>query len=193
MKKIFSLLLSFVMLISVVSLVDFSACAGTYGDYEYTVSAGNTVQITKYKGSENAIKIPSAIDGKAVTGIGESAFYFCDGLTSVIIPNSVTSIGEWAFYGCLSLTSVAIPNSVTSIGSSAFSCCKNLASVTIGNGLASVDSSVFSTCKNLTQIDVSNDNKNFASIGGVLFNKNKTELINIRKAKPKVHIQYQAA
>lgn len=52
------------MLISIVSLVDFSAFAGTCGDYEYTVGAGNTVQITKYKGSENAIKISSAIDGK---------------------------------------------------------------------------------------------------------------------------------
>lgn len=69
MKKIFSLLLSVVMLISIVSLVDFSACAGTYGDYEYTVGAGNTVQITKYKGSENAIKIPSAIDGKKVKSV----------------------------------------------------------------------------------------------------------------------------
>lgn len=69
MKKIFSLLLSFVMLISIVSLVDFSACAGTYGDYEYTVGAGNTVQITKYKGCENAIKIPSAIDGKKVKSV----------------------------------------------------------------------------------------------------------------------------
>ena len=70
MKRILSLLLSVVMLVSAMSLVDFSAFAGTYEDYEYTVSADNSVQITKYKGSANALVIPSAIAGKAVRSIG---------------------------------------------------------------------------------------------------------------------------
>mgnify|MGYP003301999105 CR=1 FL=1 len=55
--------------------------------------------------------------------IGKSAFYGCDSLTSIAIPDSVTSIGESAFYDCASLTSVAIPDSVTSIGERAFYRC----------------------------------------------------------------------
>ena len=55
-----------------------------------------------------------------MTSIGESAFYYCKGLTSVTIPNSVTSIGRRAFEDCSGLTSVTIPNSVTSIGERAF-------------------------------------------------------------------------
>ena len=37
----------------------------------------------------------------SVTSIGNGAFYYCSGLTSVTIPNSVTSIGNKAFYGCI--------------------------------------------------------------------------------------------
>ena len=71
--------------------------------------------------------------GKAVTSIGDYAFYDCGGLTSVTIANSVISIGGGAFYGCSGLTSVTIPNSVTSIGEYAFCECGGLTSVTIGN------------------------------------------------------------
>ena len=64
-----------------------------------------------------------------VTEIGDGAFFYCGGLTSVTIPNSVTSIGNSAFSGCWRLTSVEIPNSITSIGNSAFSGCTGLTSV----------------------------------------------------------------
>ena len=56
----------------------------------------------------------------SVTSIGEGAFLYCTGLSSVTIPNSVTSIGEDAFYGCSRLTNITIPDSVTNIGREAF-------------------------------------------------------------------------
>ena len=56
----------------------------------------------------------------SITDISDGAFYGCDSLTSVTIPNSVTKIGGSAFYGCTGLTSVTIGNSVNEIGSSAF-------------------------------------------------------------------------
>ncbi len=79
--------------------------------------------------------------------IGDWAFWDCNGLTSINIPNSVTSIGEWAFMQCSSLTSINIPNSVTSIKHYAFYGCINLASVVFkGNNppkIPSFDSYVF--------------------------------------------------
>ncbi len=62
----------------------------------------------------------------SVTSIDDYAFYDCDGLTSVTIPNTVTSIGDRSFAYCSGLTSVTIPNSVTSIGSVAFYGCSSL-------------------------------------------------------------------
>ena len=65
--------------------------------------------------------------------IGEYAFYYCRGLTSVTIPDSVTSIGSSAFKNCTSLTSINIPNSVAYIKSSAFSYCRALRSINSEN------------------------------------------------------------
>ena len=91
-------------------------------DYSYT-SSGTGITITGYTGAGGAIAIPDEIDGQAVTSIGNYAFAYCTGLTSVTIPDSVTSIGNFAFAYCTGLTSVTIGSSVTSIGNYAFAGC----------------------------------------------------------------------
>ena len=68
-----------------------------------------------------ALEIPSALGGKPVVAVGQSALASSAGLSSVTIPDGVKTIGQQAFYGCSSLASVTIPGSVASIGSSAFS------------------------------------------------------------------------
>lgn len=66
----------------------------------------------------------------SVITIGENAFRYCRGLTSVTIPNGVTGIGANAFHGCSSLTSIEIPNSVTYIDNWAFMFCGSLKEIT---------------------------------------------------------------
>jgi hypothetical protein len=78
---------------------------------------------------------------------------------NVIIPNNVTGIDGGGFAETL-ITSVTIPNSVTSIGMSAFA-----------------------MCPNLTAINVDSDNANYSSADGVLYNKNKTVLIQCPAGK----------
>ena len=119
----------------------------------------------------------------SVTSIGNSAFSGCTGLTSITIPNSVTSIGWNAFSGCTGLTSITIPSSVTSIGSEAFYGCDSLMSVTIPNSVTSIGYCAFENCTSLTSINVADTNTVYSSANGVLFDKDKTELIRYPKGK----------
>ena len=136
-----------------------------------------TLAIKGYAGVDKIFTVPSEINGKKVTEIGDSVFKDCLILTSVTIPNSVTSVGDRAFWGCANLTSITIPGSVMSIGFIAFSDCSSLKSVTIPDSVTSIGDSAFGDCTSLTAIDVTIGNKNYTSVNGVLFNKDKTELI----------------
>ena len=134
MKSLVLAVIGFLCSISV-SAHDFEV-EGIY--YNITSSTDMTVAVTYlgYNASSysneysGAVNIPESVTYNGsiyrVTSIGSNAFYDCDGLTSVVIPNSVTSIGDDAFYNCDGLTSVVIPNSVSSIGGFAFYGCNNL-------------------------------------------------------------------
>ena len=156
-----------------------AVCAGaeTYGDLEYSVLDDGTVEITDYNGSAKTVDIPEKINGKSVTSIGDCAFRYCTSLKSIMIPNSVMEIGSSAFSGCSSLTSITILNSVTEIGVYAFKGCTSLTSITIPNSVTNIGDSTFWGCSSLTAIYVAVDNKNYTSVNGVLFNKDKTALI----------------
>ena len=62
------------------------------------------------------------------------------------------SIGEWAFYDCESLAEITVPDSVLSIGSKAFLDCESLASVTIGKDVKTIGEDVFYRCTGITEI-----------------------------------------
>ena len=109
---------------------------------------------------ESDVAIPESVTYNvvvySVTSIGDGAFRWCSGLTSVTIPNSVTFIGQWAFYNCSGLTSITIPSSVTSIGELAFSGCSGLTSVTIPNSVKTIGESAFNGCENLSSVTIAN-------------------------------------
>jgi len=139
-------------------------------DYTYTTNDDNTITITGYIGSGGDVTIPDTINGLPVTGIGDYAFYDCDSLSSVTIPNSVTSIGDDAFAWCTSLTNVIIPDNVTSIGGCAFASCYSLSSVTIPNSVTSIGIYSFDSCRSLTSATIGNS---VTSIGGWTFDNCK--------------------
>ena len=127
--------------------------------------------------------ITSVTIGNSVATIGDCAFCGCSSLTDITIPDSVTSIGDSAFNDCDGLTSVTIPDSVTTIGNYAFAYCSSLTSVTVGNGVATIGNYAFYSCTSLTGFSVAANNPNYSSDSyGVLFNKNKTELIQVPRA-----------
>ena len=93
-----------------------------------------TAKVIKSESSESDIDIPEIVKFNGVsyrvTSIGEYAFYRCESLTKISMPNGVTNIESSAFHVCSSLNSIVIPNSVTSIGLLAFCYCISLTSIT---------------------------------------------------------------
>ena len=142
MKKLISLFLSLAMLLSIVSVVDFSAYAdvqiGKLGEnvtYSLDTSTGVLTisgtgdmydyELHNYSGyySSTPLKmayIKNIIIESGVTSIGDFVFFNCTNLTSVTISDTVTSIGEFAFAG-LKKSEITIPNSVIYISYAAFS------------------------------------------------------------------------
>ena len=104
-------------------------------------------------------------------------FNECTSLVDITIPDSVISIGEGAFAGCTSLSDITIPDSVTSIDDYAFSGCTGLPGITIPDGVTSIGENVFGGCTSLSAIKVSAGNTAYASLDGVLFNFDMTELV----------------
>jgi len=104
---------------------------------------------------------------------------------SYTIPITVDSISNLAFFGCRSLTDVIIPTSVSYLGDQAFSYCNVLTNLFIPSSVLSMGSYVFmsSSC----MITVDNNNPNFSSTDGVLFNKLKTKLIQCPTSKTGIY------
>ena len=116
--------------------------------------------------------IPSTINGKPVTIIGEYAFSG-NQLTSVTIPNGVTVIGTVAFSGN-QLTSISIPNSVTTIGNAAFAY-NQLTSVTIPNSVTTIGGDAFAY-NQLTSVTIPNS---VTTIGYNAFSNNQLTSVTI--------------
>ena len=129
------------------------------------------------------ISLKSVILHDSIINIGNSVFSDCDSLESITIPGKVTSIGGYVFMNCNRLTSITLPDSVTSIGDYAFYGCSGLKSITIPIGVKSIGESVFLQCSNLTDINVNSDNTQYSSDNGILFNYDKTELIQYPQGK----------
>ena len=98
MKKQLLLLVSLLL-----PLVASAAAVEIDGIYYNLVSEGQQAEVTKKPSGyySNDITIPESANNKgitySVTSIGEEAFSYCTGLTSIEIPNSVTSIDNFAF------------------------------------------------------------------------------------------------
>lgn len=153
------------------------------GDYDIRYG---TIVIA-YSAFSNCINLTFIKIPDSVINIGDCAFAYCTKLKNVVIGNNVENIGCEAFDFCTSLKSISIPDRVTSIGDSAFEECVELANVTIGSGLIDLDTCAFIGCSALTKITVDSNNSNFSNDKyGVLYNKDKTEIVLYPKGNNKI-------
>ena len=122
-------------------------------EFRFISLGNNTWRLANYTGNRQIVSIPSEYNRGTVVEISDSAFYGCDGIETLVIPDTITSIGQYAFEGCTAEiiwgdnpriteigsytfskykgTSITIPDSVTNIGQYAFRYCNSLESITL--------------------------------------------------------------
>ncbi len=114
--------------------------------------------------------------GNSVKYIGEGAFCF-SGIESITIPGSLKTIPDMAFTFAYNLKEIVIENGVEDItGEGAFAACA-VQRVTIPESVKNIGDTSFAFCWNLEEFKVSENNKNYTSVDGVLYDKGVKTLI----------------
>lgn len=142
-----------------------------------SISIADSVKSIGVDAFSGCTSLESVTGGSGVTFIGKSAFYSCKSLSDISIGERVVTIAEAAFYGCQSLKSVSIPDSVEYVNGQSFAYCKSLADVTLGSGVKYIGHQAFYGSSSLASIAVDPENRAYSSEGGVLYNKDKTQLL----------------
>lgn len=112
-----------------------------------------------------------------VDEVGNSAFAYNEKLLSVSLPGTIEIIRGRAFEGCEELQRVIIPRSVTKIEQAVFFKCKDLKTIEIPENVSEIGDYAFSYCESLSEIVVAKNNRYFAAIDCVLYDKEISELI----------------
>lgn len=136
-------------------------------------------------------------------GICEGAFEFGKNLTSLTIPDSVNIVcktfsrydhlpeeengvfyvDRWAVDCDPSVTSVSLREDTVGICNSAFVSCRDLVSIAIPSSVRRIGDAAFGGCNSLENITVAEQNPNYVTVNGVLYDFAMTELIKYPVAK----------
>ncbi len=177
-KRLLAVLLALVLICTSMPLVFVEAAT--------TVDSGTCGEnLTWTLDSDGTLTISGTGKMKDYTWCDVSPFYYKNIIKTVNIYDGVTSIGNYGFSGCSNLMSVTIPDSVMRIGYNAFCNCSSLTSVIIGSEVNDIDSvnSVFEGCSKLETIVVSSANTYYSSSDGILYNKDKSQMLFCPYAK----------
>lgn len=101
----------------------------------------------------------------------------------ITLPETVTTIAGSAFKDCAKLTGVTLHEGITKIENVVFEGCDSLTEVTLPASLTHLGNGAFNNCAGLTSLNVTAGNADFSSQDGVLYDKDKTELLLYPMAK----------
>lgn len=138
-----------------------------------SITIPSSVESIKYLEEEfgafaySALESITFAEGSQLKSISPYAFYYCDALKSIDLPNSLTTIGKGAFLECYALESVTLGNSVETIGASAFNGTP-ISSITIPASVKSIGNWTFADCTALESVTFA-EGSQLTSIGDNAF------------------------
>lgn len=127
--------------------------------------------------SPKEINIPTSINGKKVTEIGQCAFKNKAEIQCITIPSTVTRIFPSAFSGCTNMNTVDLSDGLSIIDVNAFSYCISLYSMNLPSSISSIGESVFLECGNLTDINIGEGGNTYCSVNGIVYSKDMGEIV----------------
>ena len=176
--------LRLLLLLLLPSFVQAQTFTNTYGIWGFTTNAGNSgLTLTSFIGTNTVVATPASINGLPVIFMGGDMFWGITNLSAVTISSNIIDIEDYVFEGCTSLTNITIPDSVTGIGNYTFSDCSSLVNLTIPASVTRIGSQDFLNCTSLSAIYVETNDPSYASVNGVLFNKNQTIIVQYPPGK----------
>ena len=95
----------------------------------------------------------------------------------LVIKDGTTVLADFALMQYDELSSVTLPEGLKTIGSATFWGDSNIKEIRIPASVSFIGKAAFAGCYSLESIDVDPANEYYSSVDGVLFNKDKTELI----------------
>ncbi len=168
MKKVISLLLVSLIMLSALFCVPVSAASNNDGKFNYELSLNKKYYILTgpvSKSIKGSVKIPKEFKGKPVKKIEGMAFQSCEKITSVTVYSNIKTIGEYAFRYCYNLSDVTISDYTTQIDSTI------LESTAYYNDLKNWNGDVLYVGKHLIKAD--------RSISGTYYVKSGTKTIGV--------------
>ncbi len=104
----------------------------------------------------NALTTVTFAEGSQLKSIGLAAFYGTEQayprFKEIKIPDSVDTIGSGAFFYCQDLERITLPSALQTLSSVTFYGCAALSEVTFPASLKTIESSVFDGCRNLSEV-----------------------------------------
>jgi len=133
--------------------------------------------IKKYTGTDRSVEIPSHVDGKPITGIGQCAFAYNKKIEHIILPDTIRNIRYSAFYQNTSLKSIIVSKRLNIIGRAAFSGCSQLKVFNGGSELLEIRGYAFANCFDLIKIIIPNAAVDIHKAAFYGVDKNKIEVV----------------
>ena len=140
-----------------------------------TITIPKSATILKKKAFSYCSSLKSVKMSANTYAIGDGTFAYT-GLARISLSPNMQFIGNGAFRGT-DLRSITLKSKVTFIGNKVFADCEKLRTISIPESVRGINPGAFNNCTSLRAIHVASGNQNYSSQDGVLYNKNKTKLI----------------